>query len=188
MAKKKIEILGLQIRLEPIQDDDYICLTDIAKKGNNKEHKFVIHNWMKNSSTVEFLYEWETLHNPDLKKGVHLHTILGQNVQRQFVMTPKKWISLTDAIGIRVKLGRGGAVYAHKDIALNFCYWVSPKFQVYLIKEFQRLMEEEYDRKNIEWHLSKITDNIDEVRNLLDTFPHQDKSRNRINRLDKPKE
>ena len=78
-------------------------------------------------------------------------------------------------------MGRGGAVYAHKDIALNFCYWLSPKFQIYFIKAFQDLMDKEMNRKKLEWDIKKITDNIDEIRNILDTIDGQTPNRNRLN-------
>lgn len=97
-----------------------------------------------------------------------------------FIMSVKKWTNLTGAIGIKSKAGRYGGTYAHADIALQFAAWLSPEFYVYLINEFKRLKEEEFERKNLEWHISKITDNVDEIRNLLDTIPHQKPSKNRL--------
>lgn len=184
MSSKRIEVQGFSIRLDSVNENDYVSLTDIAKKGNSKNHKSVIHNWMKNSNTVEFLFTWEVIHNENLKKGMQLHTLLGRTAQNRFIMTPTKWIELTNAIGIYVKNGRGGGVYAHKDIAINFCYWISPSFQLYLIKEFQRLKKEEYDNKNLTWQLSKLTDLVDDARNILDTIPHQDPKHNRLDKSD----
>lgn len=175
---KKIEVQGLKIHVEQIKDDDFISLTDIAKQSS-EEPRFVIQNWMKNSNTISYLWEWELFHNPKLNR-VQLHTVLETTVSNRFVMSPKKWIELTGAIGLISQPGRNGGTLAHKDIALNFCYWLSPKFQIYLIKEFQRLKEEEFSRKNLEWHLTKITHNIDEVRNLLDTIPGQREDLNRL--------
>lgn len=100
--------------------------------------------------------------------------------ENQTIPTPKNYIKETKAIGLISKSGRYGGTFAHKDIALNFCYWLSPEFQVYMIKEFQRLKEEEAQRLSLEWHISKITDNIDEVRQLLDTIPFQRPQNNRI--------
>ena len=113
-----------------------------------------------------------------------MQSLITKTASNRFSMSPKKWIELTDSIGIYIKLGRDGAVYCHKDIAINFIYWLSPKFQIYFIKEFQRLKEVEFQQKSLEWHISKITDNVDELRNLLDTIPHQNPERDRT-KLDK---
>jgi KilA-N domain len=120
-------------------------LTDIAKQSTD-EPRFVIQNWLKNSNTITYLWEWELLHNPKLNR-VQMHTVLETTATNRFVMSPKKWIELTGAIGLVSQPGRNGGTLAHKDIALNFCYWLSPKFQIYLIKEFQRLKEEEFSKK-----------------------------------------
>jgi len=87
-------------------------------------------------------------------------------------------------VGIIVKNGRGGGVFTHKDIALEFCSWLSPTFKVFLIKAFQEMVEQEFQRKNLSWHISKLTDNVEEMRNLLDTIPHQDPERNRLKGTD----
>jgi len=190
MSKKKINVNGLEIRIEPINDKDYVSLTDIAKQSDRNEPKRLIMNWLKNQSTLDFLTTWEDLHNPNFathSKGTHLSTFKLDMLRNATKVTPQKWITQTNAIGIISKSGRYGGTYAHKDVALNFCYWLSPHFQVYLIKEFQRLKEEEFERKNLEWHISKITDNVDELRNLLDTIPLQKEERNRIKLLEKKK-
>ena len=176
--KKKINVQGLEIRLESTDQSDYISLTDIAKQGDT-EPRFIIQNWLKNSNTILYLWEWELIHNPNLNR-MQMHTVLERNVNNRFTMSPSKWIELTNAIGLVSKTGRYGGTFAHKDIAINFCYWISPIFQIYLIKEFQRLKEEEAKRSNLEWHVSKITDNIEEIRNLLDTIPGQDPTRQRL--------
>jgi len=99
-----------------------------------------------------------------------------------FSVSSSKWIEETNAIGIISKRGRfGGGTFVHRDIALNFCYWLSPAFQVFFIKAFQELIERDFNRRDLEWHVSKITDNIDEVRNLLDTIPGQVPERNLLN-------
>lgn len=182
MTKKKISVQGLAIAIEQIKDEDYISLTDIAKQSTD-EPRFVIQNWMKNTSTVMYLWEWEKLHNPNFNR-VQMHTVLETTATNRFVMSPKKWIELTGAIGMVSQPGRSGGTLAHKDIALNFCYWLSPKFQIYLIKEFQRLKEEEYSRKNLEWHVERITNLVDETRNWLDTIPGQKPDRNRLKHLE----
>lgn len=185
MAKGKLKVMGLEIRLEPIYENDYVSLTDIAKKNDTKPD-VIINSWLKNLGTIEFLEEWELLKNPDFNP----HQMTGfkeKYLSNRSSITPKRWIKEMNAIGIISKPGRYGGTYAHKDIALQFCGWLSPRFQVYLMIEFQRLMQEEFKRQSLEWHISKITDNIDEVRNLLDTIPYQDDSRNRMKQLKKGK-
>ena len=179
MAKKKINVQGLTIRLEAIQDEDYVNLTDIAKQQNKSEPRFLMMSWLKNQSTLEFLETWETVHNPNFKRDQMVTFRLEASSNRN-IITIQKLITETGMVGLKSKQGRYGGTWAHSDIALNFCYWLSPKFQVYFVKEFQRLKKEEFSRKNLEWHISKITDNIDEVRNLLDTIPGQHPDRNRI--------
>lgn len=153
MAKQKINVQGLSITIEEIKDSDYISLTDIAKQSTD-EPRFIIQNWLKNSNTITYLWEWELLHNPNLNR-VQLHTVLETTASNRFVMSPKKWIELTGAVGMVSQAGRSGGTLAHKDIALNFCYWLSPKFQIYLIKEFQRLKEDEADRLGLSWNLRR---------------------------------
>jgi hypothetical protein len=179
MAKKKITVDGLSIRIDKIDQNDYICLTDIAKNSSDGKPAFLIQNWMKNMNTVRFLLAWERLHNPEIKV-VQMEYLLGTVSDNRFILSPQKWISKYNAIGMLQKAGRGGGTYAHSDIALEFCSWLSPEFKVLILKEFQRLKEDEAQRKNFEWHITKITDNVEEIRNLLDTIPGQLPERNRI--------
>ena len=192
MSNKKIEVQGLEIRIHQINDNDFISLTDIAKQSDRNEPKRLIHNWLKNQSTLDFLTSWENLHNPNFathSKGIHLDTFKIDLLRNATLVTPKKWIKQTGAIGLISKAGRyGGGTYAHKDIALNFCYWLSPHFQVYLIKAFQTLMEQDFRRKELDWHISKLTDNVEEMRNLLDTIPYQKPERNRMKNIFDKKE
>ena len=176
--KKKINVQGLAINIEQINEKDYISLTDIAKQSDRKAGE-LIRNWLKNRSTLEFLETWETLHNPDFKRA-QMASFKDQAGKNSYLVRPQAYVNETRAIGIVSKSGRYGGTIAHKDIALNFCYWLSPAFQVYFIKEFDRLKKEEFSRKSLEWHLSKITHNIDEVRNLLDTIPGQKQDLNRL--------
>ncbi len=178
MGKKKIEVQGLEIRIELINKDDYVCLTDIAKQSDTRA-AVLIGSWMKNNNTLLFLEQWEKLHNPSFK----VHQMVNFRMQAQenrYVATAQKYIKETNAIGIISKSGRYGGTYAHKDIALNFCYWLSPQFQVFLIKAFQELVKQDFERKNLEWHVSKLTDNVEEMRNLLDTIPGQKPERDRL--------
>ena len=182
MAKKKLNVQGIEINLDRFNDKDYISLTDIAKNVNEEGIKpaNTIQNWMKNANTLRYLSTWEQVHNPDFKV-IHLEDFIVKSTDNRTIISPQKWISTTNALGLVSKSGRyGGGTFAHQEIALDFCYWLSPEFKVYLNKEFLRLKEEESERQSLDWHISKITDNIDEVRNLLDSIPGQKENRKRL--------
>lgn len=165
MGKRKtIEVQGLIIHMDSFNDNDYISLTDICKQSKESAPKDVISNWMKNTNTIRYLFAWERLHNSNMKKGVHLQALLEKGTDNRFTMSPQKWIELTGAIGLMQKTGRGGGTFAHKDIAINFCYWLSPEFQIYFIKEFQRLAEAE--QKSTQFYLNKIFNNTLEANQL----------------------
>ena len=136
---------------------DYICITDIARQKNPEEPKDVVKNWMRAKNTLEYLGLWESLNNPDFK-GVEFDPILREAVSNAFTMSPSRWVELTGAIGIMNKLGRDGGTYAQRDIAFKFASWVSVEFELYLVKEFQRLKEVE--QRQLGWsakrELSKI--------------------------------
>lgn len=136
---------------------DYICITDIARQKNPEEPKDVVKNWMRAKNTLEYLGLWESLNNPDFK-GVEFDPILREAGSNAFTMSPSRWVELTGAIGIMNKLGRDGGTYAQRDIAFKFASWVSVEFELYLIKEFQRLKEVE--QRQLGWsakrELSKI--------------------------------
>lgn len=140
---------------------DYICITDIAQQKNSLEPKDVVKNWMRLKNTIEYLGLWEMLNNPDFK-GVEFDPLLREAGSNAFTLSPARWVELTNAIGIITKSGRGGGTYAQRDIAFKFASWVSVEFELYLIKEFQRLKEEE--QKTIGWsvkrELSKINYHI----------------------------
>lgn len=133
---------------------DIICLTDIAKFKNPDHPDDVIRNWLRNRNTVEFLGVWERLNNPEFNP-VEFDGIRMQTGLNSFVLTPKQWIEKTGAVGIRSSAGRYGGTYAHKDIAFEFASWVSVEFKLYLIKEFQRLKDEENDRLKLDWNLQR---------------------------------
>ena len=139
-----------------IQENDYFSITDIAKRFNADSPADIIANWMRNKDTVEFLGTWEMLNNPDFKL-LEFEEFKIESGANRFVLSPTKWTTTTNAIGIRTKPGRhGGGTYAHKDIAMAFCYWLSPTFQLYVIKEFQRLKEDEAKLLNLEWDVKRI--------------------------------
>lgn len=147
-----INVQGTAISIISHSDDDYICITDMATKFGDSE---LIYNWMRNRNTLGFLGIWEQLHNPDFK-GVEFETFKKEAGLNSFSLTPKKWISATNAIGFQSKAGRyGGGTFAHKDIAFEFGSWLSPEFKLYLIKEFQRLKESENQRLSLEWNLNR---------------------------------
>ncbi len=140
-----------------INSEDYISLTDMAKSFGDDT---LIYSWMRNRNTVEFLGIWEQLYNVNFKGNdfVTFKTLAGLN---NFNLTPRKWIEHTNAIGIISKAGRhGGGTYAHKDLAFEFGSWLSPEFKLYLIKEFQRLKEEENARHSLEWNLQRTLSKI----------------------------
>ena len=140
---------------------DYICITDIARQKNPLEPKDVVKNWMRLKNTVEYLGVWEMLNNPHFK-GVEFDPLLRDAGSNAFTLSPSRWIELTNAIGIISKTGNNGGTFAQRDIAFKFASWVSVEFELYLIKEFQRLKEEE--QKALGWsakrELAKINYHI----------------------------
>ena len=154
--------------------DDYLCLTDLARRKNPYEPKDVVKNWLRLRSTIEFLGLWEQLYNPDFK-GVEFDTFKNEAGSNAFTLTPQRWIEKTNAIGIVSRSGRGGGTYAHKDIAFEFASWISPEFKLYVIKDYQRLKQDEAYRLEIGWdtkrELSKINYRIhtDAIKEFLIT-------------------
>ena len=163
MPKKTIVVQGTAISLlQRANAEDYISLTDIMKKFDDE---FAIYSWMRNKNTVEFLGVWEQLHNPDFK-GNEFVTFKNEAGSNSFNLTPKKWIEATNAKGLEIKAGRhGGGTFAHRDIAINFCYWLSPTFQLYLINEFQRLKQEEAEnqKETLEWSVKRMLSKVNYV-------------------------
>ena len=151
--KKNIEVKGFSISVFQTNQDDYISLTDIAKsKDGDSRAADIIKNWIRNRGTIEFIGTWEQLHNTNFKVVEFDHFKMNAGLT-SFVLSPGKWIEKTDAIGIVVKSGRYGGTYAHKDIAFEFCSAISPIFKLYLIKEFQRLKDEEL--KQLGWDIRR---------------------------------
>ena len=146
--KNNIIVKGIEVNYKKINQEDYICLTDIARYANPEDPKVPIHTWMRNKEVISFLGLWEKLNNVDFK-GIEFTTFENQSGKNSFYLSPKKWIQATNAIGIISKSGNNGGTYAHKDIAFEFASWLSPEFKLYLITEFQRLKEKEV--KEIEW-------------------------------------
>ncbi|MGB5158448.1 KilA-N domain-containing protein [Desulfobacterium sp. N47] len=148
----KIEVQGTEITIYSYSEKDYICITDIARHKNAERTDDLIRNWIRNRNTVEFLGIWEQLNNPDFKP-VEFDGFKKQAGLNSFTLTPKQWIEKTGAIGLISKAGRYGGTYAHKDIAFEFASWISVEFKLYLIKEFQRLKDQE--RKQLGWDIRR---------------------------------
>jgi hypothetical protein len=160
MAKNKIiQVQGTEITITSGQLDDYISLTDIARYKDTTNTDDIIKNWLRNRNTIELLGFWESIYNPNFKP-VEFDGFRKQAGLNSFVMTPKKWIESTNAIGIVSKSGRYGGTFAHKDIALEFASWISIEFKLYVIKEFQRLKEEENNQSKLEWNLQRAISKI----------------------------
>ena len=135
-------------------ENEFISLTDIAKYRNVDDPRFVIQNWMRNRNTVEFLAVWEELHNPNFNR-VQFEAVRSEAGLNRFVMTPTKWIEETNAIGIVSKAGRYGGTYAHSDIAMSFATWLSPEFQLYILKDYRRLKADENSKLSLGWNLNR---------------------------------
>jgi len=145
---KKISIKGIEILIYTEKKDEYISLTDIARYRDAERSDYILQNWMRNRSTIEFIGLWEIFNNPNFN-SIEFDGIKNLSGSNSFALTPKRWIETTNAIGVVSKTGRYGGTFAHKDIAFEFASWLSAEFKFYLIKEFQRLKEEE--QKLIGW-------------------------------------
>lgn len=143
MAKTtNIIVKEVSVSTLKVSGTDYISITDIARQKNPIEPKDVVKNWMRLKNTLEYLGLWEQLNNPAFK-GVEFDPLLRDAGNNAFTMSPSRWVELTGAIGLITKNGAGGGTYAQRDIAFKFASWVSVEFELYLVKEFQRLKEEE---------------------------------------------
>jgi len=150
-----INVEGIGIGIKEVNTQKYVSLTDIAKKKNSKEPRFVIINWLRNRNTIEFLGIWEKIHNSKFNR-VGFDTVRLQAGLNSFTISPSKWIETTNAKGIFTKSGRyDSGTYAHEDIALEFASWISAEFKLYFIKEFRRLKYEENERLNLGWNVKR---------------------------------
>lgn len=155
-VKDKIHAQGIDISIYTNDfKNEYISLTDIAKYRNVEDPRYVIQNWMRNRNTIEFLGVWEELHNPDFNR-VQFDAVKSEAGLNRFIMTPKRWIEEMNAIGITSKAGRyDGGTYAHSDIAMAFAAWISPEFQLYIMKDYRRLKADENSRLSLNWNLNR---------------------------------
>ena len=155
MAKSKIiTVQGRDITLISDQVNDYISLTDMARYRDSERTNYIIQNWMRTRSAIEFCGLWEQLNNPGFK-SIEFDAFKNESGSNSFALTPQKWIDATNAKGIISKSGRYGGTYAHRDIAFEFATWISAEFKFYFIKEFQRLKEDESDRLKLTWNLQR---------------------------------
>jgi hypothetical protein len=154
----KINVKNTEITVMKINDQDYICITDMLKA---KDGDFFVTDWLRNRNTLEYVGIWEQIHNPDFNYG-EFAVIKGKSGLNSFKVSVKELVERTNAIGLQAKTGRYGGTYAHKDIAFQFAMWISPEFQIYIVKEFQRLKDQE--QKLLGWsakrELAKINYHI----------------------------
>ena len=156
MKNRIITVQDIPITISSADEIDYICITDIATaKSDNSRAADVIKNWLRNRNTLEFLGTWEQIYNPSFKV-VEFDHFRHEAGLHTFTLSVSDWIEKTDAIGLVVKKGRYGGTFAYKDIAFEFASAISPVFKLYLIKEFQRLKEQENDLKKIEWDAKRF--------------------------------
>jgi hypothetical protein len=149
--KSNIQVQGREITILNIKGDDFISLTDMLKA---KDGDFFISDWLRNRNTIEFLGIWESVHNPAFNYG-EFATIKSHAGLNSYKISVKDWVDKTGAIGLKATAGRYGGTYAHKDIAFEFGMWISAEFKIYLIKEFQRLKEDENRRLSLAWNLNR---------------------------------
>jgi hypothetical protein len=172
-----INVQNKDIALMQVGDEVYVSLTDLTKGEDGSDH---IRNWMRNRNTIEFLGLWETLNNPNFK-GVEFDTFRREAGLNSFNMTPKKWSEATGAIGIISKAGNNGGTFAHKDLALEFCTWLSPMFKLLVLKEFQRLkeLEQSASKWDLRRYLSKVNYRLqtDAVKEVLIPFRNVSKGK-----------
>lgn len=145
----KLTVLENEITILKVNDQDYISLTDMLK---SKDGDFFISDWLRNRNTIEYLGIWEKIHNPDFNYG-EFAIITSKAGLNSYKLSAKEWSEKTNAIGLVAKAGRYGGTYAHKDIAFEFGMWISAEFKIYLIKEFQRLKDEE--QKHLGWDIRR---------------------------------
>lgn len=156
---KKIKVDNLEIVLYDKNEAEYISLTDMARFRDTDRTNYIIQNWMRSRSTIEFIGLWEQMNNVNFK-SLEFEAFKNEAGSNTFSLTPKRWIEATNAIGIVSKSGRYGGTYAHKDIAFEFATWLSPTFKLYLIKEYQRLKEIESNTYNLEWNVKRVLSKV----------------------------
>jgi len=151
MKKQTLVVQGAEVAIVSRHEKDFISLTDMVRKFGDES---ILYNWLRNRNTIEFLGIWEQIYNPAFKP-LEFERFKNQAGLNSFSLSPKKWIEATGAIGLYAKSGRGGGTFAHRDIAFEFGSWLSPEFKLYLIREFQRLKDEESRSQALEWNFQR---------------------------------
>lgn len=175
--------------------NSFVCLTDMAKakiEGGEKDNIYpndLIKNWLRNYSTVEYLGYFEMEHGNENFKTVEFDRFKNAAGAHSFMLSVEKWTGNTKAKFIKATRGRYGGTFAHQQIAIHFANWLDARFYVLFVKSYFEMLEKalsnDQEQKHLEWTIGKLTDYVDDMRNLLDTIPHQDKKRNRLNQLKK---
>jgi len=147
-------VKGKDVSMFTKEHIEYISLTDMAKSKDANRSDYIIQNWIRNRNSIEFIGLWEILHNSNFN-SIEFDGFRNNAGLNSFSLTPQRWIEKTNAIGIISKSGRYGGTFAHQDIAFEFAAWISAEFKLYLLKEFQRLKEEEGKTKSLEWNLQR---------------------------------
>ena len=161
--QKEIIVKDTTIRSFSQNGWDYICITDIARQKNTEDPNAVVGNWMRNRNTIEYLGIWEALNNPNFNP-LEFEGFRNQAGLNAFTLSPSRWIEATNAVGLIAKSGRYGGTFAQRDIAFKFASWVSVEFELYLIKEFQRLKEEE--KKALGWSAKRELASVETLKYL----------------------
>ena len=156
VKNKKINVQGKEITIIQKENSDFISLTDMLKA---KDGDFFISDWLRNRNTIEYLGIWESIYNPSFNYG-EFAIIKSQAGLNSYKLSVKEWVEKTNSIGIKATTGRYGGTYAHSDIAFEFGMWISPEFKIYLIKEFQRLKDDENDRLKLEWNIQRTLSKV----------------------------
>ena len=156
MKNKTINVKGIEITIIHSHNTDFISLTDMLKA---KDGDFFISDWLRNRNTIEFIGIWETIYNPNFNYG-EFAIIKSQAGLNSYKLSVKEWVEKTNAIGLKANAGRYGKTFAHKDIAFEFGMWISAEFKIYLIKEYQRLKEDENDRLKLDWNLQRTLSKV----------------------------
>lgn len=153
-VKETIHAKGVDINIYTVDfENEFVSLTDIARYKSDEPND-VIRNWLRNRDTIEFLGLWESLHNPNFKP-VEFDGFRKQAGLNVFTLSPMKWITSVNAIGLVSKAGRYGGTYAHSDIAFEFASWISAEFKLYIIKDYKRLKKDENSRLSLDWNLHR---------------------------------
>ncbi len=155
-SNRKIRVEGKEISVILDKNQEYISLTDMLKA---KDGDFFIADWLRNRNTIEYLGIWESVYNADFNYG-EFAIIKGQAGLNSYKLSVKEWVQKTNAIGLKASAGRYGGTYAHPDIAFEFGMWISPQFKIYLVKEFQRLKNDENDRLKLDWNLQRTLSKV----------------------------